>query len=506
MRIKQDLQLLQLLPLAGNGPSRRPRMESRSGGPVRSPVAKRKAVLVGVLAARKVRKARLCSTRATTDLLLCPTTPQTLSIARARQDDGPQFLLNPFAFNSLSILMNNQDDWRRNPCCDNVDFAQFRGSGGPSRAPQSAPRGRNISRSESISKSAPQRGNSAAAAATDSIWVILLMIEDEFARAAHSHFHLLHPSPHTVVDYLKLYRSARFSDHLIGKWVLNNGMYGKLREFVPSKFVKTSFAGSGVASPQKTTVGGKEGSSSKMKLVQDVLRNRGQFSPSGSPSNKSVKSPCVVDMESKLEGGSRNIAFSPISNQDIDKDFASAISASASTSPVPVRSNGGTEEGLSNCQHIQQSRADSSPNSTKSTSSSAAHFARRSAEKAEREAQRNLVSSVAARMNMNSSNTTISLNDNTIYQEPCLSARSGSNKSLSSRTGRSPSSDRLLQRPNSANRLNHSGSRKSDVGYSNGQANAIRIAGGHVVVSLCKDILWLFSPCCFDYWMCQFRL
>jgi hypothetical protein len=397
--------------------------------------------------------------------------------AEKESAEAPQFLLNPFAFNSLAILMNNQDEWRRNPCCDNVDFSQFKGPSSSPRSTQNVTRGRNASRGESSSKPPPPRPAAAAAAATDSIWVILLMIEDEFARAAHSHFNLLHPSPHTVVDYLKLYRSARFSDHLIGKWVLNNGMYGKLREFVPTKFIKSSFAGSGASSPVK----GSDRSSTKMKLVQDVLRNRGEAGTQNSP-NKSpkVRSPVLATTNIDLGSGARNIPFSPISSDSVTVDICAG--ASTSCSPLPDSTDGV----LSNFQRLQLARDELSPSSMKNTSSSAAHFARRSAEKAEREAQRNLVSSIAARLSPAASNTTIVLNDNNVYQEPCLSARSGSNKSISSRTGRSPSSDRLLQRPRSANQLNHSGSRKGQGADDDAfvQANVIRIAGANVVVRL----------------------
>lgn len=442
-------------------------------------------------------------------------------------DDAPQFLLNPFAFNSLSILMNNQDEWRRNPCCENVDFAQFKGNSTP-KAPQSAQRGRNVSRTENFNTSAgspsTRTPSGGAAAATDSIWVILLMIEDEFARAAHSHFHLLHPSPHTVVDYLKLYRSARFSDHLIAKWVLNNGMYGKLREFVPSKFLKSSFTGTnigtstGIASPAPGLMVGMDSTSNKMKLVKDVLRNRGEIQrqvpvATKSFSEKLVGRTPVVDvsaLESVLthdvtavskESPSRNIPFSPIShamNSNQISHFAGlsgSESASASGSPIPTSLNGGPGEqgledvALSNFQRLQLAREETSPNSMKNTNSSAAHFARRSAEKATRESQRQLVSSIAsaARLSSSPSNTTIVLNDSNVYQEPCLSARSSSNgnshsKSGSSRSGgRCDSSDRLLQRPHSANRMSHSGSRKdiSDQQYL--QANTIRMAGANVV-------------------------
>jgi len=120
------------------------------------------------------------------------------------------------------------------------------------------------------------------------------MIEDEMARASRSKFRLLHPTPKTVVHYLGLYRSARFSDHLIGKWVLSNGMHGPLSGYVPSKFLYTvsnSGTGSGSGSDKKksTTDSPTKGtpnrtdrtptkvvrsSAMKLKLMQDVLSSR----------------------------------------------------------------------------------------------------------------------------------------------------------------------------------------------------------------------------------------
>jgi hypothetical protein len=74
----------------------------------------------------------------------------------------------------------------------------------------------------------------------DSAWFLLLMADDEFSRAESSHFRLLHPKPATVLRYLSMYRSHRFSgtsvgplscsavtcsifktDHLLARWVLD---------------------------------------------------------------------------------------------------------------------------------------------------------------------------------------------------------------------------------------------------------------------------------------------
>ena len=41
--------------------------------------------------------------------------------------------------------------------------------------------------------------------------MMLLMVEDEFSRAASSKFRQVHPVPHTLEKYLSLYKSPRFS-------------------------------------------------------------------------------------------------------------------------------------------------------------------------------------------------------------------------------------------------------------------------------------------------------
>ena len=173
------------------------------------------------------------------------------------------FLLNPFAFNSLSLLMSNQDQWRKDPKPDNVDFSQFKAVNNNNSNVQ---RGREIKRETS--------SNGTSNVSNDSIWVILLMIEDEFARAAHSHFQLLHPSPDTVCNYLSLYRSARFSDHLLGKWVISNGMYGPFKDYVPLSFLSRHSINKVVNNVAKDTPSKGELNSSKIKIVQDIIKCR----------------------------------------------------------------------------------------------------------------------------------------------------------------------------------------------------------------------------------------
>ena len=52
----------------------------------------------------------------------------------------------------------------------------------------------------------------------DSCWLMLLMIEDEIERARATFFSCLHPIAQHASYYTTLYRSCRFSDHLLAKW------------------------------------------------------------------------------------------------------------------------------------------------------------------------------------------------------------------------------------------------------------------------------------------------
>lgn len=81
--------------------------------------------------------------------------------------------VNPFAFSSLSRMMTSQEEWRRTSSPHNIELAAL---------------GEN-----------------------ESAWVLLLMVEDEFARAKSSQFYRLHPTRSDTVHYNALYRSSRFS-------------------------------------------------------------------------------------------------------------------------------------------------------------------------------------------------------------------------------------------------------------------------------------------------------
>jgi hypothetical protein len=105
---------------------------------------------------------------------------------------------NPFAFNSLGKMIGSQENWRRAPCPANIDISTL--------------------------------GNN------DCSWLLLLMAEDEFARARSTQFTIAHPTPLGAAHYNDLYRSARFSDHLLAKWVIEGGSTGSMRKYIPSRY------------------------------------------------------------------------------------------------------------------------------------------------------------------------------------------------------------------------------------------------------------------------------
>lgn len=134
-------------------------------------------------------------------------------------------VVNPFTFASLSSMMSEQDQWRRNPVPSSVNI-------------------RNISNGPSTSNS------------NDSSWILLLMIEDEFNRMKSTRFQCLHPIPVTCAHYNTLYRNHRFADHLLAKWVLDGMSTGINRQYIPSKFLTndTSSLSISKARPSKKTI------------------------------------------------------------------------------------------------------------------------------------------------------------------------------------------------------------------------------------------------------------
>lgn len=71
-------------------------------------------------------------------------------------------------------------------------------------------------------------------------------------------FHCVHPTPANAVYYTGLYRSVRFSDHLLAHWVMHGGSRGKYGKCIPHKYRPLSSsnsagtAGKIMSSPDKS--------------------------------------------------------------------------------------------------------------------------------------------------------------------------------------------------------------------------------------------------------------
>ena len=106
---------------------------------------------------------------------------------------------NPFAFGSMTKMMAAQDAWRRKPEPGNISMK--------------------------------------AIGANDAVWVMLLMIDDEFKRAETTQLIRAHPVAETAAHYNKLYFSSRFSDQLLAKWLIEGGALGHLYQHIPDQFL-----------------------------------------------------------------------------------------------------------------------------------------------------------------------------------------------------------------------------------------------------------------------------
>jgi tubulin polyglutamylase TTLL4 len=157
---------------------------------------------------------------------------------------------NPFAFSSLSKLMNSQDRYRRDPCPESIDIA--------------------------------------ALGDTDASWMLLLMAEDELQRARSSKYHCVHPTASNASYYSGLYRSCRFSDHLLAHWVIAGGAAGRYRNLIPAKFRPHQSA---VASPQKSL---STKSSAVALLVGDGQSSRGRAKSAGRTGRVSTYVPAAM--------------------------------------------------------------------------------------------------------------------------------------------------------------------------------------------------------------------
>lgn len=96
--------------------------------------------------------------------------------------------VNVFGWKSMSVLLAEQEEWRALQLPDSIDMDTV------------------LASQENVCQ--------------------LLMIEDELSRARSTDFELVHPVRETLLSYLKLYRSPKFADHLLARWLLSGGSGG----------------------------------------------------------------------------------------------------------------------------------------------------------------------------------------------------------------------------------------------------------------------------------------
>ena len=158
---------------------------------------------------------------------------------------------NPFTFQSLGKMMASQDKWRKNPDPSSIDFAALSPAWNKYIKSNESGRRRSSVRGNTedtdMTRRTKQEDNGSTAPAPvaskapsvphSAPWVMLLLADDEFKRANATRFVCLHPSPSRAEHYVKLYRMARFSDHLLARWVALGGSHGKLRRFIPARYL-----------------------------------------------------------------------------------------------------------------------------------------------------------------------------------------------------------------------------------------------------------------------------
>ena len=65
-------------------------------------------------------------------------------------------------------------------------------------------------------------------------WQILQVVEDEMDRARSGGFVVAHPTPAGASHYTSLYRSSRYSDHLLARWIEIGGSAGGGAQYLPA--------------------------------------------------------------------------------------------------------------------------------------------------------------------------------------------------------------------------------------------------------------------------------
>ena len=81
---------------------------------------------------------------------------------------------------------------------------------------------------------------------------MILLIEDEMARAKASEFHLVYPTKTQGRHYSSLLRNPRFTDHLLTRWIELGGISGRALQYLPTE-VQAYFPTSSSASRPKKT-------------------------------------------------------------------------------------------------------------------------------------------------------------------------------------------------------------------------------------------------------------
>lgn len=166
---------------------------------------------------------------------------------------------NPFAFNSLSKMMASQENWRKSPSPNTIDFSTISSS--------------------------------------DASWLLLLMAEDEFARARSTQFTRVHPQPISAAHYVGLYKNCRFADHLLAKWIIEGGSSGSLKKYLPTKFMK-------VAKPSKCPPvkgGENDDDSSRSSKKNSGNSSRGSTSTSIASTHVEIVSPSVQRIRQEIQ-------------------------------------------------------------------------------------------------------------------------------------------------------------------------------------------------------------
>lgn len=172
---------------------------------------------------------------------------------------------NPFAFGCVSKMLNSQEAWRRNPSPASVDMTSL--------------------------------------AYEESMWLLLLLSEDEFERATATRFHRVHPVAAKANHYCSIMRIARFSDHLLVRWVQSGGSEGEFRKLIPAMFFTKAPAPATSDLEAETDIEGTE--LNRGGSAAGVAEERGTRSPSVSSRKPIDSEPRTVSRGRSLGRGEK---------------------------------------------------------------------------------------------------------------------------------------------------------------------------------------------------------